>query len=246
MVGDRHGHSPADHRPDLGGTHRCGRQGRVLSPDSVQPRLRTAAREGSIMTTTSLRVDQQRPPKDLVAAELAAATFLTALGVDLASGGLAETPARMARAYAELLTPREFGLTTFDNDQGYDELIVTRDIPIRSVCEHHLLPFVGVAHVGYLPGDRIVGLSKLARVVELFAHGPQLQERLTRQIAVWLDTQLRPRAVGVVIEAEHLCMTMRGVQAVGARSITSTFLGLLRDDARTREQFLAMAGVGSR
>jgi GTP cyclohydrolase I len=198
------------------------------------------------MTTTASRVEQQRPPTDLVAAELAAGTFLTALGLDLATEGLAETPARMARAYAELLTAREFGLTTFDNDQGYDELVVTRDIPIRSVCEHHLLPFVGVAHVGYLPGDRIVGLSKLARVVELFAHGPQLQERLTRQIAVCLDTQLRPRAVGVVVEAEHLCMTMRGVQAVGTRSITSTFLGLLRDDARVRQDFFAMAGVGSR
>jgi GTP cyclohydrolase IA len=137
------------------------------------------------MTTTALRVGQRQPDQDLVAAELAAATFLTALGVDLASGGLAETPARMARAYAELLSPREFAFTTFANDEGYDELVVTRDIAIRSVCEHHLLPFVGVAHVGYLPGDRIVGLSKLARVVHLFAHGPQLQERLTRQIAVW-------------------------------------------------------------
>ena len=142
------------------------------------------------MTTTALRVGLRRPQQDLVAAERAAATFLTALGVDPTTRGLAETPGRMARAYAELLTPREFALTTFDNDQGYDELVVTRDIPIRSVCEHHLLPFVGVAHVGYLPGDRIVGLSKLARAVELFAHGPQLQERLTRQIAVWLNTQL--------------------------------------------------------
>jgi GTP cyclohydrolase I len=149
------------------------------------------------------------------------------------------------RAYAELQTPREFALTTFDNDEGYDELVVTRDIPIRSVCEHHLLPFVGVAHVGYLSGDRLVGLSKLARVVELFAHGPQLQERLTRQIAVWLNTRLRPGAVGAVMEAEYPCMTMRGVLAVGARSITSTFLGLLCDDARARDQFLAMARVGS-
>jgi GTP cyclohydrolase IA len=148
------------------------------------------------------------------------------------------------RAYAELLTPREFTLTTFDNDERYDELVVTRDIPIRSVCEH-LLPFVGVAQVGYLPGDRIVGLSKLARLVELFAHSPQLQERLTRQIAVRLNTQLRPGAVGVVIEAEHLCMTMRGVQAAGARNITSTFPGLLRDDPRARDQFLAMARVVS-
>ena len=135
------------------------------------------------------------------------------------------------QAYAELLTPRDFNVTTFPNDEGYDELVLVRDIPIRSVCEHHLLPFVGVAHVGYLPGDRILGLSKLARVVELFAHGPQVQERLTKQVADWLDTQLRPRGVGVVIEAEHLCMTLRGVQAAGTRTLTSTLLGTLREDS---------------
>ena len=192
------------------------------------------------MTTTALRVGQRRPHRDLVAAELAAATFLTALGIDLASGGLAETPARMARAYAELLTPREFQLTTFDNDEGYDELVLARAIPIRSVCEHHLLPFVGVAHVGYLPGSRILGLSKLARVVELFARRAQVQERLTKQVAEWLDTHLRPRGVGVVIEAEHLCMSLRGVQAVGARTVTSTLLGTLRDDARSRAEFFSV------
>jgi GTP cyclohydrolase I len=166
--------------------------------------------------------------------------------MNLDRDGLAETPARMARAYAELLTPREFRLTTFDNDEGYDELVVARAIPIRSVCEHHLLPFVGVAHVGYLPGQRILGLSKLARVVELFAHGPQVQERLTKQIADWLATHLRPKGVGVVIDAEHLCMTLRGVQAVGATTITSTLLGTLRDDARTRAEFFTLAGLGLR
>src|SRR3712207_9278438 len=106
----------------------------------------------------------------------------------------------MARMYAELLTPAPFSPTTFPNDGDYDELVVATGIPFHSVCEHHLLPFVGVAHVGYLPGDRILGLSKLARVVELFAHGTQVQERLTKQIADWLDLQLRPRGVGVVIE----------------------------------------------
>jgi GTP cyclohydrolase I len=150
----------------------------------------------------------------------------------------------MARAYAELLTAREFQLTTFDNDEGYDELVLARAIPIRSVCEHHLLPFTGVAHVGYLPGERILGLSKLARVVELFAHGPQVQERLTRQVADWLAVHLQPKGVGVVIEAEHLCMTLRGVQAVGARTITSTLLGTLRDDPRSRAEFFAVAGLG--
>ncbi|WP_435817795.1 GTP cyclohydrolase I FolE [Micromonospora chersina] len=191
-------------------------------------------------------MQHQRPRRDPAAAERAAAEFLAALGVDLSADGLADTPGRMARAYAELLTPREFRLTTFANDEGYDELVLARAIPIRSVCEHHLLPFVGVAHVGYLPGERILGLSKLARVVELFAHGPQVQERLTKQIADWLTGQLRPRGVGVVIEAEHLCMTLRGVQAVGSSTITSSLLGTLRDDHRSRAEFFTLAGIGPR
>ncbi|GAA1821426.1 GTP cyclohydrolase I FolE [Luedemannella flava] len=195
------------------------------------------------MTVTPLRVARQRPRHDPAAAERAAADFLAALGVDLTSESLAETPGRMARAYAELLTPREFQLTTFDNDEGYDELVLARAIPIRSVCEHHLLPFIGVAHVGYLPGERILGLSKLARVVELFAHGPQVQERLTKQIADWLTGHLNPKGVGVVIEAEHLCMTLRGVRAVGATTITSTLLGTLREDPRSRAEFFTLAGI---
>ena len=191
--------------------------------------------------TPTLRVVQEATGRDLVAAELAAANFLEALGLSLDTEGLQDTPRRMAAAYAELLTPRAFDLTTFANDEGYDELVLARDIPIRSVCEHHLLPFVGVAHVGYLPGERILGLSKLARVVELFAHGPQVQERLTKQIADWLDLHLQPRGVGVVIEAEHLCMTLRGVQAVGSRTLTSTLLGTLREDPRSRAEFLSLA-----
>jgi GTP cyclohydrolase I len=193
-----------------------------------------------------LRVVPDKPDRDLVAAERAAADFLQALGVSLDTESLRDTPRRMAEAYAELLTPRDFNVTTFPNDEGYDELVLVRDIPIRSVCEHHLLPFVGVAHVGYLPGDRILGLSKLARVVELFAHGPQVQERLTTQVADWLDAQLRPRGVGVVVEAEHLCMTLRGVQAAGARTLTSTLLGALRDNAGSRTEFLDLTGVGRR
>src|SRR5256885_8062320 len=198
------------------------------------------------MTVTPLRVAHRRPRRDLAAAERAAAAFLDALGVDLAADGLADTPGRMARAYAELLTPREFALTTFPNDEDYNELVVARGIPIRSVCEHHLLPFVGVAHVGYLPGARILGLSKLARVVELFAHGAQVQERLTKQIADWLGTHLRPEGVGVVVEAEHLCMTLRGVRAVEATTVTSTLLGTLRDDPRSREEFFSLAGLHAR
>ncbi|MET9301012.1 GTP cyclohydrolase I FolE [Micromonospora aurantiaca] len=198
------------------------------------------------MTITAKHVARPRPTSDIGAATAAAAAFLEALGVDLSPENLHETPARMARAYADLLTPREFKLTTFDNDEGYDELVMARGIPIRSVCEHHLLPFFGVAHVGYLPAGRILGLSKLARVVEMFAHGTQVQERLTKQIADWLSRELEPNGVGVVIEAEHLCMTLRGVQAVGARTITSMMLGVLRDDTRSRGEFLAAAGLGGR
>jgi len=197
------------------------------------------------MTIAPERVYPAGAERDLLTAERAAEAFLTAVGVDLAAPGLAETPMRMAKAYAELLTPREFAFTTFDNDEGYDELVLVRSIPVRSLCEHHLLPFTGVAHVGYLPGDRILGLSKLARVVELFARRAQLQERLTKQVADWLDTHLRPRGVGVVIEAEHLCMSLRGVQAAGTRTVTSTLLGTLREDARSRAEFLAVAGLSS-
>jgi GTP cyclohydrolase IA len=180
----------------------------------------------------------------MIAAERAAGDLLAALGVDLDSESLRDTPARMARAYAELLTPRPFRLTTFPNDEGYDELVLARGIPIKSVCEHHLLPFVGVAHVGYLPGDRILGLSKLARVVEHFGRGLQVQERLTKQVADWLNAQLSPRGVGVVIEAEHLCMTLRGVQAIGSTTVTSTLLGTLREDPRSRAEFLALTRIG--
>lgn len=183
---------------------------------------------------------------DLAAAERAAAEFLQALGIGLDSESLRGTPGRMARAYAELLTPRAFKATTFPNEEGYDELVLARAIPVVSVCQHHLLPFTGVAHVGYLPGERILGLSKLARVVEQFARRPQVQERLTVQIADWLAGQLRPKGVGVVIEAEHTCMTLRGVQAAGSSTVTSTLLGVLREDARSRQEFFALAGAGPR
>jgi len=182
-------------------------------------------------------------PMDLVAAQEAAAQFLHALGVDLDSEHLRATPRRMAGAWAEMLTPRPFQLTTFPNDEGYDELVLARDIPFRSVCEHHLLPFTGRACVAYLPGDRIVGLSKLARIVEHFACRPQTQERLTKQVAELLDEQLAPRAVGVVMQAEHSCMTLRGVQATGSSTVTSTLLGELRRDPRSRQEVLSLAGV---
>lgn len=191
----------------------------------------------------ALRVVAPSDEIDLGAAERAAAAFLAALGVTTDSGTTADTPARMARAYAEMLTPRSFELTTFPNDENYDELVLAREIPVQSVCEHHMLPFLGTAYVGYLPGQRILGLSKLARVVELFARRPQVQERLTKQVAEWLQTHLHPRGVGVVIEAEHMCMVMRGVRASGTSTITSTLLGSLREDARSRAEFLALATV---
>lgn len=184
----------------------------------------------------------QSPAVDLAAAEASVRSLLAALGADLDDEGLRETPRRVAAAFAELLTPRQFALTTFDNDEGYDELLVARDIAFHSVCQHHLLPFIGKAHVGYLPGERILGLSKLARVVEKFARGLQTQERLTQQVAGWLDQHVEPRGVGVVVEAEHLCMSLRGVQARGTTTVTSALHGILRDDARTRQEFLALTG----
>jgi GTP cyclohydrolase IA len=174
--------------------------------------------------------------------ERAARELLAALGADIDADGLRETPARMVEAYAELLTPAPFNLTTFPNDEGYDELVVVRDIPFHSLCMHHVLPFHGVAHVAYLPAEHILGLSKLARVVDRFARDLQLQERLTVQIAAWLQQQLRPKGVGVVLEAEHFCMSLRGVQKPGAKTVTSALHGLVRDDPRTRQEFLSLTG----
>jgi GTP cyclohydrolase I len=174
-------------------------------------------------------------------AEVAAADLLTALGVDLSAESVAETPRRMVEAYRELLTPQPFNPTTFENDGGYDELVIAKDIPFHSLCEHHVLPFFGVAHVAYLPGERILGLSKLARVVDWFARSLQVQERLTTEVAGWLEHELGAKGVGVVLEAEHLCMSLRGVQKPGVRTVTSALRGRIREDARTREEFLALA-----
>jgi GTP cyclohydrolase IA len=178
---------------------------------------------------------------DIAAVERASRDLLAALGADLDSEGLRDTPRRMASAYAELLTAKPLRLTTFPNDEGYDELVLVRDIPFQSLCMHHVLPFHGVAHVAYLPGERILGLSKLARVVDMFARELQVQERLTTQIAGWLHEQLGPKGVGVVLEAEHLCMSLRGVQAPGTKTVTSALHGLVRDDPRTREEFLSLS-----
>jgi GTP cyclohydrolase I len=177
---------------------------------------------------------------DYAGVERAARDLLRALGADVEAEALKETPRRVADAYSELLTPQPFRATTFANDDGYDELVVARAIPFHSLCMHHLLPFHGVAHIGYLPRERIIGLSKFGRVVELFARDLQTQERLTTQIADWLERELEPKGVGVVLEAEHLCMSLRGVQKFGSRTLTSALHGLVRDDARTRQEFLAL------
>jgi GTP cyclohydrolase I len=192
------------------------------------------------------RVTHERLAPDLAAAEQAAAAFMAALGIPLDGPDLVDTPRRLARAYAELLEVPDFDFTTFANSEGYDELVLVQDIPVRSLCEHHLLPFVGVAHVGYLPSARIVGLSKLARTVEHFARRPQTQERLTMQVARQLEENLAPRGVGVVIEAEHSCMTLRGARAHDTRTITSSMLGHLRDEPAARAEFLTLTSGRSR
>jgi GTP cyclohydrolase I len=204
----------------------------------IQPAVARVA----VLHRDDLLAHDAPPEIDLPGAERAVRNLLVALGRDLTDDDLRETPRRVAAAYAELLTHEPVSLTTFPNDAGYDELVVVREIPFHSLCMHHLLPFHGVVHVAYLPGERIVGLSKLARVVELYARELQLQERLTMQVAQCLQRHLRPKGVGVVIEAEHLCMSLRGVQKAGARTTTSALLGLLRDDARTRGEFLSLVG----
>ncbi len=208
------------------------------------------------MTHTSLRpVTTERAPHrprvlrpphevDLGAATRAAADLLAALGLPLDRADLADTPQRMAAAYAEMLTVPEFDFTTFDNADGYSELVLVADIPVRSLCEHHMLPFVGTAHVGYLPDERILGLSKIARVVDFHAHRAQTQERLTQQVAEHLHSRLEARGVGVVISAEHTCMTLRGARATGARTVTSALLGHLREDPAARAEFLTLAHSG--
>jgi GTP cyclohydrolase I len=186
------------------------------------------------------RITHQPAAVDLEAAERAATEMLAALGLPIDTEDMFETPRRMVHAYAEMLTVPEFDLTTFGNAAGYDELVLVADIPVRSLCEHHLLPFTGVAHVGYLPDDRILGLSKFARTVEFFARRAQTQERLTTQIADHLTERLEPRGVGVVIEAEHTCMTLRGARADGAVTVTSMLRGRLRDDPAARAEFLSL------
>jgi GTP cyclohydrolase I len=182
-------------------------------------------------------------------AEAAVRTLIQWAGDDPDREGLAETPARVAKSYRELFAgyatdPRGYLERTFEEVGGYDELVVLRDIPVVSFCEHHMLPVIGRAHVGYLPTNRVVGISKLARVVHGFGRRLQIQEKLTAEIAHAIDEVLAPKGVGVVIEAEHSCMTLRGVNTPGSSLTTSRLTGVIRDDARTRQEFLRLARGG--
>jgi GTP cyclohydrolase IA len=189
-----------------------------------------------------------RPPRhgiDHARAEAAVRELLIAVGEDPERPGLRETPGRVARAYAETFAglwqdPVDVLATTFDED--HDELVLVKDIPMYSTCEHHLVPFHGVAHIGYIPGQdgRVTGLSKLARLVEVYARRPQVQERMTSQIADALDGVLKPRGVLVVIQAEHLCMAMRGVRKPGASTVTSAVRGIFRDNPATRNEAMSL------
>jgi GTP cyclohydrolase I len=182
-------------------------------------------------------------------AEAAVRTLIRWAGDDPGREGLVDTPARVARSYQEMFAgydvdPREYLERTFEEVGGYDQLVVLRDIRFVSFCEHHMLPVIGRAQVGYLPTHRVVGISKLARVVRGFARRLQIQEKMTAEIAIAIDEVLQPQGVGVVIEAEHSCMTIRGVNSPGSTLTTSSLLGVVRDDPRTREEFLRLARGG--
>lgn len=191
------------------------------------------------------RATMTKPPVSQSEAEAAVRTLIEWAGDDPDREGLLDTPARVARSYRELFAgyetePRAYLERTFEEVGGYDQLVVLKDIRFVSFCEHHMLPVVGVAHVGYLPADRVVGISKLARVVRGYARRLQIQEKMTSEIANAIQEVLRPQGVGVVIEAEHSCMTLRGVDAPGVSLTTSALLGVVRDDGRTREEFLRL------
>ena len=180
---------------------------------------------------------------DRPAAIAAVHRLLVALGQDTADPQLRDTPRRVVDALEEMLTPPPFATTTFPDEVGYEGAVVVRDIPVQSLCAHHLLPFVGVAHVAYLPGARLVGLSKLARTVEAHARRLQVQEHLTVQVADWVMAELAPEGVAVVLEAEHLCMAMRGVRSRGTSTITTAVRGRVRDDPHLRTEVLALLPV---
>ena len=181
-------------------------------------------------------------------AEDAVRTLLRWAGEDPSREGLIDTPKRVVKAYSDwfagyAVDPREYLRRTFEEVEGYDELVVLRDIAFESYCEHHMAPIIGRCHVGYLPSDKVVGISKLARVVDGYARRFQVQEKLTAQIAACIDEVLKPRGVGVVIDAEHQCMTTRGVHKRGVSMVTSRMVGIFRSDARTRAEFLQFIDI---
>ncbi|HSU72081.1 MAG TPA: GTP cyclohydrolase I [Micrococcaceae bacterium] len=214
----------------------------TAQPEALARLLDSPIRSGDDLIqpgdVAGLDLDELNPGGiDTVAAERAIGDFLRALGRDLEDPHLSDTPRRVAAAFKEMLTPRAASWTTFPNEDGYNELVLVKNVPFHSLCQHHLLPFRGVAHIGYLPGGRLFGLSKLARGLELFSRDLQVQERLTKQLADWLMETLDPRGVGVVLEAEHMCMSLRGVQAAGTITRTSTFYGELSTPGPMRDQF---------
>jgi GTP cyclohydrolase I len=190
-----------------------------------------------------------RPEHDTERIKHAMFEIISGMGEDPEREGLRETPDRVARMYAEVFAglrqdPLEVLQTGFE--EGFDEMVVARDISFYSMCEHHFLPFFGTVHIGYVPTGRIVGISKLARVVDILSRRPQVQERLTAQIANALVDGLEPMGVGVVVEAEHLCMSMRGVKKPGSKIVTSVNRGVFRTDSRTRAEFLSLTGASRR
>ena len=192
--------------------------------------------------------DDAGQPVSREAAEDAVRTLLRWAGEDPAREGLLDTPKRVTKAYADwfsgyAIDPAQYLRRTFEEVAGYDEMIVLRDIEFQSHCEHHMAPIIGRAHVGYLPTDRVVGISKLARVVEAFSRRFQVQEKLNAQIAHCIEDELKPRGVGVIIEAVHQCMTTRGVRKTGVSMVTSQMLGSFREDERTRAEFLNIVGM---
>jgi GTP cyclohydrolase I len=218
------------------------------SRDNFSDRTEIAIRAGTPPPLHDHGVSRSGRPTQ-ADAEAAVRTLIRWAGDDPDREGLADTPGRVARSYQEMFAgyevePREYLERTFEEVGGYDQLVVLRDIRFVSFCEHHMLPVIGRAQVGYLPTDRVVGISKLARVVRGFARRLQIQEKMTAEIAQAIDEVLRPQGVGVVIEAEHSCMTIRGVNSPGSTLTTSSLLGVVRDDPRTREEFLRLARGG--
>ena len=192
--------------------------------------------------------EDERPSRD--AAEQAVRTLIRWAGDDPDREGLVGTPDRVVRSYEEFFAgyhedPQEILRRTFEETEGYDEMVVLRDIRLESHCEHHMVPIIGRAHVAYLPDRRVVGISKLARVVEIYARRLQIQEKMTAQIANTIEEVLRPRGVAVVVEAAHQCMTTRGVHKAGVTMVTSRMIGAFRDSGETRREFLSMIGRAS-